>query len=64
MKKRKTVKRIGNVKVQTNRTHKTDAIETPLDFADEVWSLSMRLFQAGIARGRALATASRKRRKK
>jgi len=58
-KRRKTVKMIDGTRLQTDRLWKTDVQESvPLEFSDHVWQLSQALYQAGIARGRALATAS------
>ena len=63
-KRRKTTKVIDGVRLQTDRLWKKDAKETvPIEFADHVWQLAQALYRAGIARGRALATASGKRRK-
>lgn len=64
-KKQKTIKVIDGVRLRTDRLWKTDAEDTvPIEFADHVWRLAQGLYRAGIARGRALATASGRRAKR
>lgn len=64
-KKRKpTTKVVDGVRLRTDRLWKMDAMEAvPFDFAGHVWQLTQTLYQAGIARGLALAAASEKAKK-